>query len=980
MAENSKALLNDNRNSEGGGLSRYLSPLSVWALSFGCAVGWGSFVMPGTTFLPDAGPVGTAVGILIGAVIMYIIGVNYCFLMNRYPDAGGTLTYTIKSFGHDHGFLSSWFLILVYIAIMWANASALPLIGRKLLGTAFQFGFHYRVLDYDVYMGEVLLSLFAIVIVGLLCIYGKHLAIWMQIIFALCLFIGIVVCFICVFGNGGADIGSLTPAFADNGRKPVDQIFTIMALSPWAFVGFESVSNSAESFKFPVKKTIWILVVSLIIGAVSYIFLCLIAAAHQPEGYDNWISYIGNLDAVEGIAGLPTFFNASTYMGKAGIVILGIAAASGIITGLLGNYIAAGHLLYAMSKEKILPRWFSDLNRNAVPHKALWFLMCISVFIPFLGRTALGWIVDVNTVGATIAYCYTSASAFYLARKENNTKIMITGVIGIFMSALFFFYFMAWSVGAMSTESYLILATWSILGFVYFRIVFSKDTEKRFGKSTVVWIGLLFLIFFTSLMWVKHSTDEMTKVVVENISEYYEERNASISAEEMAETERYLADQLIVANRVLTRNSIIQMILIMASLAIMFSVYSTITKREKQAEKEKIQAEECNNAKTAFLSNMSHDIRTPMNAIIGYVNLADRDDVTIEELKDYIGKIRGSSHHLLALINDVLEMSRIESGKMELEPVEVDLKKVINDIRDLFSTQMSEKEIDFVVDSNGIEHKMVLCDSKLLDRVLLNLVSNAYKFTPEKGKVSIVASELQSQQEGFGSYEIRVKDSGIGMSPEFAAKVFEAFERERTSTVSGIQGTGLGMAITKNIIDLMQGTIDVNTVQGEGTEFIIRLGLEVIEGVETDDETGDDKKGAETDEDMSKTFSRMRLLLVEDMEINREIAIMLLNGLGFTQIDTVVNGKEAVDKVSASKPGYYNAVLMDIQMPVMDGYEATKAIRSLSNKSLSDIPIIAMTANAFSEDVKRAHEAGMNAHIAKPIDINTMIKVFKEIL
>ena len=976
-------------NNEVTGLARYLSPLSVWALSFGCAVGWGAFVMPGTTFLPDAGPVGTAIGIIIGAVVMFIIGMNYCYLMNKYPDAGGTLTYTIKNFGYDHGFLSSWFLILVYIAIMWANASALPLISRNLMGKTFQFGFHYQVLGYDVYLGEILLSLTAIVVVGIVCMKGKRLAVGLQIVFAILLFAGIVVCAAAVFGSGITI--SFTPAFSDahfsDGRDslPIQQIFTIVALSPWAFVGFESVSNSTEGFKFPVKKSIVIISIALVTGAISYIALVLMAAAYQPAGYENWAAYISDLSNIDGLPGLPTFYVVHECMGKAGVIILGIAAASGIITGLLGNYIAASRLMYSMSEEQILPGWFGKLNSSAIPQNAIAFLMCISLFIPFLGRTAIGWIVDVNTVGATIAYAYTSACAIHLANEEKNKKIKITGVIGIVMSIIFFFYFMSWSAGAMSTESYLILASWSILGFIWFRVVFSHDKERRFGKSTVVWIVLLFLILFTSLMWVKQATDEMTKYVIENVSDYYEERYTDSAPEEIAETEEYIAVQIEHVNSTLTRNSIIQMALIMASLAIMFSVYTTISKREKQAEAEKIKAEESNKAKTDFLSNMSHDIRTPMNAIIGYVNLAERDAVTADDFREYIGKIKGSSKHLLALINDVLEMSRIESGKMELEPIPVDIKKAIGEVKDLFSTQMFEKNIDFVVDVSNIRRNKVFCDKNLLNRVLLNLVSNAYKFTPKEGTISVTAWEIELDDKEYGKYEIRVKDSGIGMSPEFAAKVFEAFERERTSTVSGIQGTGLGMAITKNIIDLMGGTIEVNTVKGAGTEFVINLKLKLQEHTAYEDEAADDTKdvadkiAGEEDKAPEIDFSTKRLLLVEDMEINREIATMLLTGIGFN-IETAVNGKEAVDKVSASEHGYYDAVLMDIQMPVMNGYEASEAIRALEDEVLSSVPIIAMTANAFSEDVKKAHDAGMNAHITKPIDVNVMVSVLTDIL
>ena len=401
---------------------------------------------------------------------------------------------------------------------------------------------------------------------------------------------------------------------------------------------------------------------------------------------------------------------------------------------------------------------------------------------------------------------------------------------------------------------------------------------------------------------------------------------------------------------------------------------------------EKTRAEENSKAKTTFLFNVSHDIRTPMNAIIGYISLAKSlqslcnnctrekcPDGVPRKLKDFLLKIEASSHHLLALINDVLEMSRIESGKMELEESSTNICKSINEVYDMFETQMQSKQINFKIDTSGVKNSQIICDSNRLDRVLLNLLSNAYKFTPKGGKISVTLNQFEDADEEFGNYELRVKDSGIGMSPEFAAKVFEAFERERTSTVSGIQGTGLGMAITKSIIDLMNGTIKVETAPNQGTEFIINVRFKLAEEPEPEIDQ------LETTEDKTIDFSKKRLLLVDDIEVNREIAKMLLTESGFN-VETAENGKEAVDKLAASQPGYYDLILMDIQMPVMNGYEATKAIRQLDNPKLANIPIIAMTANAFSEDVSAAKNAGMNAHIAKPIDVGKMMETLKELL
>ncbi len=388
----------------------------------------------------------------------------------------------------------------------------------------------------------------------------------------------------------------------------------------------------------------------------------------------------------------------------------------------------------------------------------------------------------------------------------------------------------------------------------------------------------------------------------------------------------------------------------------------------------KMKAEQGSRAKTTFLFNMSHDIRTPMNAIIGYIELAKRETDLPENMQRFLHKIEASSHHLLALINDILEMSRIESGKLELDIAPTDLQRTMENVHDMFSAQMATKGIRYTVDILDIKNRRVLCDENRLNRVLLNLISNAYKFTPKDGSVSVSLCELPDAPEGHGSYELRVKDSGIGMSEEFAAKVFNAFERERTSTVSGIQGTGLGMAITKSIVDLMHGSIKVATAQGQGTEFIVRLQFPLAENPEhTNEEKTTELLSKETD------FTKSKLLLVDDIDVNREIAKMLLEAAGF-HVDTAENGKEALEKIAASRPGDYDAVLMDIQMPVMDGYAATQAIRALPDQALAHIPILAMTANAFSEDVETAKAAGMDGHIAKPLDVPKMMETLAEVL
>ena len=518
-------------------------------------------------------------------------------------------------------------------------------------------------------------------------------------------------------------------------------------------------------------------------------------------------------------------------------------------------------------------------------------------------------------------------------------------------------------------------------------------------------------------------------------------------------------------------------------------------------------AESANRAKSTFLSNMSHDIRTPMNAIIGFTTLALSNIDDTDRVKDYLGKTLASSNHLLSLINDVLDMSRIESGKIHLEEVEVNLSDVLHDLKTIVSGQIYAKQLELYMDAMDVTDEDVYCDKTRLNQILLNLLSNAIKFTPAGGTVSVRVRQLAGKVHGCGQYEFRIKDNGIGMSQEFAKKIFEPFERERTSTVSRIQGTGLGMAITKNIVDMMGGTIEVQTAQGKGTEFTVCVPMRAqteqrlvekiteLEGlkalvVDDDFNTCDsvtkmlvkvgmraewtlsgkeavlrarqsiemsdvyhayiidwrlpDMNGIEVTRqirslhddtpiiiltaydwsdieveakaagvtafcskpmfmsDLRETlmsalgqkpadavqrllpeknadFKGKHILLVEDNELNREIAQEILQEYGFL-VDSAENGAVAVEKVSTAAPGSYDLVLMDVQMPIMDGYTATRKIRALDDPARAKLPILAMTANAFDEDRRNALESGMNGFLSKPIVIGDLVQELHKIL
>ncbi len=518
------------------------------------------------------------------------------------------------------------------------------------------------------------------------------------------------------------------------------------------------------------------------------------------------------------------------------------------------------------------------------------------------------------------------------------------------------------------------------------------------------------------------------------------------------------------------------------------------------------QANRASKAKSVFLSNMSHDIRTPMNAIVGFTNLAIMHIDQPEQVAEYLKKIQTSGNHLLSLINDILDMSRIESGKIHLDETLCSLPDILYGLRNILQADIHAKQLELQIDTVDVIDEEIYCDKLRLNQVLLNLLGNAVKYTRAGGNVSMRIIEKPGAPTGYANYEFSIKDNGIGMSPEFVEHIFEPFERERNSTISKIQGTGLGMAITKNIVDMMNGSISVTSEPGVGSEFTVsftfrlhaekkevciipefknckalvvdddfntcdsvsymlgQLGLQAewtlsgkeavlrsrqavmrgtdyalyivdwllpdMNGVEVTrrirKETGDnvpviiltaydwadieteakeagvtafcgkplflselssclqsvlqpEKEEKESVQEKAAPRHTGRLLLAEDVEMNQEIAVAILENAGF-QVDVAENGQIAVDMLEKSEPGFYQAVLMDVQMPVMDGYEATKKIRHLDNHQLSSIPIIAMTANAFTEDRDAALRSGMNGHIAKPINIQVLFDTLDSIL
>ena len=1115
--------MGESNNNGNKGLTQYLSPLGAWALAFGCAVGWGAFVMPGTTFLPVAGPLGTVLGILIGGLIMLLIGVNYHYLMNLHPDEGGTYTYTKENFSYDHGFLSAWFLILTYTAIIWANATALPLIARNLFGSLFQFGFHYQIASFHIYMGEVLLSIFALAIAAAFCL-RKKLAEKVQIVMAVVLFGGITlgVCAAIFHPQPGTQV--FEPPFSAE-LNPFIGTFTIIARAPWAYVGFESICHSAGEFNFSHKKGFRIMALAVIMAAFAYAALAVLAVTVLPEGCANWYEYISNLGSYSGIEGLPTFFSAESLFGSAGVIILGLTTLGGIITGLVGNFVASSRLLYKLAQDGMVPTFLGELDENQTPKNAILFLLGISLILPFLGRTSTGWIVDVATVGATIAYTYVSASAYKEAKIRNNGKMAAAGILGFVISILFVLYFLIpnlLAVDTLSMESYLILSVWGILGLGYFLYLFRRDTKRRLGHSTFAWIVLVVLIVFTASVWMRQASEATARralnysqsSVTNTVSHHFDDVSA---LNELIETGhksvmRKISDSLL-------RNSLLLVGMVAIALTLLFRIFAVMLNREKQIEAEKVLAEESSRAKTSFLSNMSHEIRTPMNAIIGLDNIALKDPDLSPHTREQLEKIGASAKHLLGLINDILDMSRIESGRMTLKEEEFRFRDFLDQINVIINGQCTDKGLNYECQIIGETNDFYIGDGMKLKQVLINILGNAVKFTNVPGSVTLTAEQVASF-EGYQTLRFVIKDTGIGMSKEYIPKIFEAFSQEDAASHNKYGSTGLGMAITKNIVEMMNGEIEVDSEKGVGTTFTVTVtlkasGRSVQHGVDDvlptglrvlvvdDDEVAcehamiianaigllaeyttdprealerlrkareeghpyqftltdyrmpemdgidftkalrafdegetaviimsgynwddmrdeayaagadgilskplftdslmhevraillrrEDRNEAQTGEaaaapapvpeaESSSSLEGLHVLIAEDMEINAEILMDLLDLEGISA-EHAENGQLAVEMFSGAAEGHFDAILMDVRMPVMDGLEATSAIRELERPDAKTIPIIAMTANAFDEDVQRSLQAGMTAHLSKPVEPDRLFETLEKLV
>ena len=437
-----------------------MRPIDVWGLALGAIIGWGCFVLPGTAFLPKAGPAGTAAGMLIGALMIIVIAVSYGFLINNFPLSGGEFIYTKNAIGKRNAFVCGWAMILAYWSLIPLNATALALISRYLFPGIIQQGLLYQIAGWDVYAGEVVLASAAIVIMALINIRGIKQAAWMQTAIALTLVGCILIVSFLVFSM--SDWSNLTPGFPD-GRRWWKGVFSIVAMAPWAFIGFDCIPQSAEEYNFSHKKSTFIMISAILVAAILYIAVCAVTAV----GVEPWQELLAGKNS------WPTGYVVRNTIGLAGIIVLGIAMFCAVVSGMNAFYISTSRLMYAMAKEGSLPKWFERVSpRYGTPTHAILFTMAMSLFAPWFGREILLWIVDMTSVGAAIVFAYTTASAAIIGKRQGRVKYMTFGIIGCIFSIFFLSLLIIPGMpGYLSFQSRVVLLVWIAIGFAFYFVI-----------------------------------------------------------------------------------------------------------------------------------------------------------------------------------------------------------------------------------------------------------------------------------------------------------------------------------------------------------------------------------------------------------------------------------------------------------------------------------------------------------------------------
>ena len=947
-----KTMTHDDGKSSSFFATPAFSRFAAWALSFGCAVGWGAFAMPGNMFLPDAGPLGSVSGMCIGALAMVVIAWNCHCIVRDNPGPGGAYSFVKRTFGSDHGFLNAWFLLLTYFAILWANATALVFVIRCVFGDNLHIGPHYGIADFDIYLTETAICILAIVVAARFCLARRKTTAGVLKICATAVVAGAALSFAAILLNHRGGLASMAPLFsAEAGHTPLFGTMRIVALAPWAFVGFEVITHSSGEFSFDRRRSFSVMVWAIAAATLVYSLLAVIPALCFPEGFSNWPDYIAAHHIADGVPQLHLFVSIRTALGKPGVAVIVAAMLGAIFTTLVGNTLTLSRLLFAMQRDGILPKWFGRVNRNGEPANAILFVTCVSMIVAFLGRTIIGTIVDVASIGAAIAYGYMSAAASHSERRLTR----VGGFVGIGLSIAFLLLLLVpnFLSGAMlASDSYLVLAIWCSLGFLFFRHVFKHDRRNGFGQSTIVWISMLVLIFFTTVMWLHETSTTHNTGAFANVVEFARHTAAESDAAtvvERLETEA-VPSELSSVNRSLVRHGLVLTSLVAMAMGVLLNLYSILRRREHKLERDKLEAQRY------FFSTVSHDIRTPLNAIVGFSEMMKSGFRSDNEREQAADSILASGKTLLRLVDDVIDLSKLESGVIETKPEPTDVARLARELLDSFRITVRDKKLDIRAVIGDVP--TLLLDPQRLRQILFHLVGNAVKFTKEGFVELRIAYERgeAGDEAGGGTLGIEVEDTGPGIGEEDIRKILSPYV-QLDSAVSRHSGTGLGLAITRNVATAMNGALTVASTPGKGSTFSIRL-----RGVTETPKPA----AAPSSPDTAAPKGAPRILIVDDVKMNLLVLKALLGKLGVKELSMAMNGREALDALRTGTG--VDMVLTDIWMPELDGVGLLKEIRA--DAALSSLPVFAITADV--EMQKKPEGAEFTGLFLKPITLENL--------
>ena len=936
----------------------HLSAFGAWAIAFGCAVGWDVLVLPLTEFLPKAGPAGALIGLACGALAMAVIAWNFHFMIGKCPGPGGVYSYAKKAFGHDHGYICAWFLCLAYAAIVWADAQMLTVVVRYLIGgDPLHFGFKYHVAGFRVCLGDIVIVATAMAAVVALTV-RRRIAAAVQSVLAVALAVGLVVYFCAAaFGHVGG-VASMHPFFSPKGGSPISQILGVLMITPWLFVGIESISSMSAEFNFPVRRSFGIMAAAIVATVAAYVAALLIPVLASGGGEAGWSAAI----TASGDANARAFDLVKGTLGGAGTAVLGLALGGALFTNLVGNTVVASRLLAAMADDGAMPHWLGRKDGALSARNAIFVIALIAVATSALGQTVIEVIVDIAIVGTAVAYAYTSGATFKLARAEGDRVSAATGLVGlVFSAAIAFLFLLPVFSATMGTVSYLVLVLWCIAGLVFFLLIFRREGSRRFGRSSVVWVSLFLVILALSHLWTRQMAGEAMRDAYEDIAESHDSACRRNSPDGAPSTcgmswKEDLRRDLGVVRSTIIRNSVVQSGLNVLAIALMIAVYVILRRRELDMEREKAKA------KSFFFSTVSHDIRTPLNAIIGFSEMLKSGFSTEEERVQAVDSIIASGKTLLGLVNDVLDLSKLESGKMEILPEPTDCAKLLREVADAFRVASAKSGVEVRCRADAMPALML--DPQRLRQIAFNLVGNAVKFT-QKGFVEVRASFSE------GTLSLAVEDTGCGISEEDLGRIGSAYVQVGSS-MSRNGGTGLGLAICRQLATAMGGRIDVVSKLGKGSTFTVTIpGVKVVESGEV--KSGGVKSGGVEELTHPLTHSPthplnnsptcLRILIVDDSKMNIMVLKAQLKNLGQFEVAAAGDGQEALELLRSKGANSFDLVLTDMWMPRMDGEDLVKAIRA--DPLLSGLRVVVVTADV--EFRAKFDAVGFDDILLKPV-------------